>query len=360
MKKLRKRISLIILAFLVLTLGLTGCQTEEAINKREKTLVISTFESFEDMYRKNIFQPFEEKHNIKIVLELGTNSQRFKKLKKDSKKKKPDVVFLTDYYAMQGVEKGLFEKINRKNIPNMDKLYDVFKEPLGKDYGPAYAISSYGLAYNPDKVKEPITSWSDLWRPELRGKIALSDITVGAGPFLLMIAAEQANVDIKQNEDKAFEKLKEISEHGVKFYTKKYAEIMNEFGSGEIEVMDIYNYDIEIARQHVPNVKWVHPKEGSYALMETVNIVKGTKNKELAEEFIDWLLSEEVQKAQAIDRVESPVNKDVKLTEEQAKWTIYGEETIKGLKTVDLKYINESMDRWTKRWNKEINPQKNN
>ncbi|KNF09076.1 spermidine/putrescine-binding periplasmic protein [Gottschalkia purinilytica] len=360
MKKLGKKIGSIILASLVLTLGLSGCQTKDkqtVNNEERKTLTISTFGSFEDMYRKNIFDPFEKKHNVKIVLELGNNSERIKKLRTDTDK--VDIAFFTDYYAMQAIEDGLFEKMNRENIPNINKLYDIAKEPLGKDYGPAYAISSYGLIYNPDKIEEPITSWGDLWKPELKGKIALSDITVAGGPFILMAAAEQAGVDIKKDEDKAFEKVKELTENGLKFH-EKTSEAMNMFSLGDIALMDSYSYEVEFTKENVPNAKWVNPKEGSYALLETVNIVKGTKNKELAEEFINWLLSEDVQKAQAVDKVESPVNKDVKLTEEQAKDIVYGKEIIKNLKSVDLKYVNKSMDRWIERWNKEINNTTNN
>ncbi|KNF08790.1 spermidine/putrescine-binding periplasmic protein [Gottschalkia purinilytica] len=358
MKKLGKQISSIILASLVLTFSLSGCQTKSkrvSNHKEQKTLTISTHESVENIVRKNVFEPFEKKHNVKIVLELGNNINRLNKLRE--KDNKTDIIILTDYFAMQGVEEGLFEKINRKNIPNIENLYDIFKSPLGEDYGPANTIASYGLIYNPNKVNEPITSWGDLWKSELKGKIGLNNITNSGGPFLLLIAADQAGVDIKEDEDKAFEKMKELSKNVLKFHDKA-SESLNTFSAGETIVTDSYSFETKTIKEKVPEAKRIDPKEGSYAFMDTINIVKGTKNKELAEKFIDWILSEEVQKAQALDELESPINKKVKLNEEQAKGVIYGEEAIKSLKTVDLKYINKSMKRWTERWDKEINPTK--
>lgn len=96
-----KKISLMILASLILTLGLSGCQSKDEkviSSKDKKTLVISTFEFIEDMYMKNRFKPFEEKYNVKIVLELCNNHGRLKKLKE--KNNNVNVVIFADYYAM--------------------------------------------------------------------------------------------------------------------------------------------------------------------------------------------------------------------------------------------------------------------
>ncbi|KNF09668.1 spermidine/putrescine-binding periplasmic protein [Gottschalkia purinilytica] len=346
---MKKKTSLILLASLILTLGLSGCQSKggQVINdKNKETLVVSMFEFNEELFKKNVIKPFEEKHNVKIVVELGNNLKRLEKLKID--KSKVDVVLFTDYVAMQAIEEGLIEKMDRKNIPNIENLYEMFKFPLGKDYGPSYGIASYGLIYNSDKVKEPITSWGDLWKPELKGKVSLSDISISGGKFLLLIAAEQAGVDIKKDEDKVFEKIKELTENKPKFHVKA-VEAINQFSIGGTDVMDTYSFEVETIKDNIPTAKWVQPEEGTYPLMETINIVKGTKNKKLAEKFIDWMLSEEVQKSLALDKINSPTNKNVNLTDKESENLVYGEEAINNLKTVDWEYVNKSMKRWTER-----------
>src|ERR1044071_1693274 len=55
--------------------------------------------------------------------------------------------------------------------------------------GPAIFFQTVGLTYNPDKVKTPPTSWADLWKPEYKGRVGLTNLnsTLGTG-FLVEIA----------------------------------------------------------------------------------------------------------------------------------------------------------------------------
>ncbi|KNF07873.1 hypothetical protein CLPU_11c00420 [Gottschalkia purinilytica] len=95
-----KRVSSIILASLVLTLGVSGghAKSDKDNKKKElKTLTVSTFE--EDLHRKNVFEPFEKKYNVKVVLELEKNFERLNKLRNGDSK--ADVALFTDYYAMK-------------------------------------------------------------------------------------------------------------------------------------------------------------------------------------------------------------------------------------------------------------------
>jgi putative spermidine/putrescine transport system substrate-binding protein len=88
--------------------------------------------------------------------------------------------------------------------------------------------------------------------------------------------------------------------------------------------------------------------------MNTVNVVKGSDQKELAEEFINYMLSKEVQEKSAKNKIDSPVNTEVELTEEEAKGLTYGEDVIKSLNTLDMKFVNEQSKTWIDRWNREL------
>ena len=67
--------------------------------------------------------------------------------------------------------------------------------------------------------------------------------------------------------------------------------------------------------------------------------------------FIDFYMSKEVQLAEALDGVDSPVRTDVELTEEQAANFTYGKEMIDGLLLPDWSVINANKADWTARWN---------
>lgn len=362
-----KKISLLLVLLMLLSMFMVACapaadnktgeenpvdEKPAEDNSGEPTeLVLSTWGFNEDLLRKNIYEPFEKANNVKIVLEVGNNADRLNKIRLGSSN--VDIVQLAEGFAIQAIEEGLFEKIDRSNIPNIENLYDVAKAPFGEDYGPAYTVGRYGIMYDEAEVDKPIESWADLWDDSLGKKVIFPDITTTAGPFTPFIVADLEGLDVEKDIDAIFAKIKDLNKNLVKIYSKS-SEVVNMFSQGEASVVAGQDFSFGQVKEAVPTAKWVDPKEGAYAIVNTINVVKGSKNKELAEKFIDWILSEEVQKANAIDKVDSPANKNVVLTPEEADGLTYGADVINNLILADWKYINTVNKEWIERWNKEI------
>ncbi|BFH64376.1 ABC transporter substrate-binding protein [Paenibacillus azoreducens] len=322
----------------------------DSSNGKQQKLVISTWGFAEDFYNKEVYAPFEKAHNVKIVLETGNNADRLSKIMQGSSD--VDVIYLSDYYAQQGIEAGAFEKIDRSHLKNLDHIYDIAKAPNGEDYGPAYTVGQLGIAYDPKAAGTKIESWSDLWKPELKGKLTMPSITSTSGPMMVDAASKTAG-SADFNEDKAFEKLTALNPSVVKYYSKT-SEFVNMFTQGEAAagpIMQMYLSDLQKAD---PGIEFVTPKEGAYSIINTLNVVKGSKNKELAEEFIDWQLSQEVQEKAAKAKVDSPANKDVKLTDEEAKGVTYGADVVEKLQKLDMAFVNSQLKTWTDRFNREV------
>jgi putative spermidine/putrescine transport system substrate-binding protein len=364
--EMKKRLFGSLVSASLLALAITGCGTPAkdpgqaaapapavapAPPKGEPTtLVISTWGFSEDFFRKEVYEPFEKAHNAKIVLEVGNNADRLNKVRQGSST--VDLIYLSDYYAQQGIEAGLFDKIDRTRIPNLNDIFDSAKAPLGEDYGPAYTIGQFGIAYNPKATGKEITSWSDLWSPELAKKLTLPTITSTTGPMILDAASVVAGSPTF-NEDQAFGKLKDLNKSVVKYYNST-SEYVNMFAQGEIAagpIMEMYVKDLQAA---VPDAKFVTPKEGAYAVMNTVNVLKGSKNKQLAEDFINWHLSKDVQGKLAKARIDSPVSKSLQLTPDESKGITYGADVIGKLRKLDMKFVNANLKAWTNRFNKEV------
>jgi putative spermidine/putrescine transport system substrate-binding protein len=346
---------------MVLSLSLAACSSGVktasdngsagvAKDNTAKELIISTFGFNEDLLKKNVYTPFEQNNNVKITVESGNNAERLNKIR--LKANQIDVVLLSQSFAQQAIDEGLIEKIDRSKIPNINNLFDIAKAPLGEEYGPAYTIGSSGIVYDKSTAKAPVESYADLWRDEFKGKISLPDITNTEGPMVLDYASKVGGAQ-KFDADKAFEQLTKLKPNVVKFYTKA-ADLANMFSQREVSIATTQNFSFETIKKANPNAVWVTPKEGSYAVVNTMNVVKGTKNKELGEKFIDWWLSEQVQKANALAKVDSPVNKNVKLTAEEASGLTYGSDVINNLKSLDWKMVNQSMKTWIDRWNREV------
>ncbi|WDV46302.1 ABC transporter substrate-binding protein [Clostridiaceae bacterium M8S5] len=360
-----KKLYLIMTLVVVMSFAIIGCKKDDAPDKNKDSnaqsevkgepteFIVSTWGYNEDKLRKNVFEPFEKANNVKIVLEVGNNSDRLNKIRA-SKNSNIDVIFLANSFAIQGVEEGLFEKINRDNIPNLKNIYDLAKAPLGEEYGPAYTLNKTGIVYDSESVDLEIKSWKDLWNEKLKDNVAIPNITTTAGPSMVVMAGAKANIDALENSDAAFEALVALKPNLVKTFGRS-SEAVNMFAQGEIAVVAIQDFAFGRIKESTPTAVWVNPTEGAFAGLNTVNIVKGSKNKELAEKFIDWCLSEEVQMANAVDKVDSPVNINVKLTDEQAQGLTYGEELIKSIKVLDWTKINGVKAKWVENWNNKMN-----
>lgn len=323
---------------------------QESAPSGKTRLVISTWGFSADFFKNEVYAPFERDHNVEIVVDIGNNAERLNRIRKGSSD--VDVVYLSDYFAAQAIKEGLFGKIDRSKIPNLTQIYPIARAPLGTDYGPAYTIGELGIAYNPDLVKKTISSWSDLWSPEFKGNLAIPSITTTSGPMMLD-AASRVSGSRQFSADAAFGQLKALNVNIVKFYGQT-SEFVNMISQQEIAggpLMQMYFKDVKAA---VPNAVFVTPKEGGYAVMNTLNVVKTSKHMDLAFAFINWQLSEEVQEKSAKAHVDSPVNMGVVLNAQEANGVTYGASVINSLIKLDMNFVNDNMKIWTDRWNREV------
>jgi len=82
-------------------------------------------------------------------------------------------------------QNGVLEVLDKTKMPNYANINPVY---LGNYYDPTseysipYAISISLLLVNHEEVEKlgakPITTYSDLWQPELRGKVVVVDWSV--------------------------------------------------------------------------------------------------------------------------------------------------------------------------------------
>ena len=313
----------------------------------QTTFTISWWGYNGEKLNANIIEPFKKICGCEIVFETGNNADRLNKLKaRDGKG--VDVVFLTDSYSQLGIEEGIFQPVDRSKIPNVAKSYDLAQAPQG-EYGPAYSIGRAGIVYDSAKV-DPIASWNDLWRDDLKGQITLPGITTTAGPMVVIQAGKHAGVDAYADPDAAFKAIGELKPNTVKNYNTG-SEMVNLISTGEATVAVAQDFTLASLQKAVPTMTWADLKDGDIATLNTINIPKGAENVELAHQFIDFVLSTEIQQIEAEQGVDAPVNTEVKLTPEQAALWTYGAEKIASLNRMDYAKMNAAKADWIDRWN---------
>jgi putative spermidine/putrescine transport system substrate-binding protein len=313
-----------------------------------KTLTISWWGFNGEKLEQHLLAPFREQCGCEIVFETGNNGERLNKIQIRNGAG-VDVAYFSDSFSQQAIEAGLFQKIDPAKLPNLEGLYDLAKDPQG-GYGPAYSIGRVGIAYDSAKVTTPITSWNDIWKPEFANSLSLPGITTTAGPMTVVKAGDHAGVDAYSDTDGAFKAIEEIKPNVVKNYNTG-SEMINLFSTGEITAAIAQDFTLGQIKAAVPSVVWADLSEGAIATLNTVNIPVGAAEPELAYEFINFLLSPEIQHALAADGVDAPVAKAVELTPEQASLWTYGADVIEGLQSVDYAKMNAAKAGWIERWN---------
>lgn len=321
----------------------------EALGNFEgQELSISTFSFNAELLQKNVYDPFMEATGCKLIVEGGKNAERVTKIKETPGNY--DVVIIGDAFVADLIDEGLLETADYSQLSNLDALYDNAKAPFGTEYGPAYTFNRLGIVYDKSTCPIEITSWADLWNPELEGSVAIPDITTTSGPLFYYAVAKMANLTPGQDDEAIFAKMAELKPNVMKTYTSAN-DTITMLNQGEISVAVLLDFSYTAAKSASEDYVWVDPSEGNYSGYNTLNIVKGCENKELAMAFIDFYLSKEVQLAEALDGVDSPVRTDVELTPEQAANFTYGKEMIDGLLLPDWAVINSNKADWTSQWN---------
>jgi putative spermidine/putrescine transport system substrate-binding protein len=321
--------------------------TGPAAAQEKKTLTVSMWGFNGDKLEAFLFKPFKEKYGVDIVLETGNAADRLNKVK--IRGGGVDLIYLSDVFSEVGLQDKLFETIDPAKVPNLKEIYPIAKAPQGEGFGPAYTIGRYGIVYDSAKVK-PVTAWGDLWRDDLKKKISLPGFNTTAGPLIVLVAAERRKADAYAAPDAAFASLAEIKPNLVKTYNTG-SELVNLFSTGEVAAAAVQDFVFPQLKAAIPTAAWADLGDGAFSTFNTVNVVVGSKNKDLALAFINHHLSAEVQKNLAVAGTDAPSNRTVVLTPEQAAPWTYGEATVKALRRIDYARLNAAKADWQDRWN---------
>ncbi|MEV0902284.1 spermidine/putrescine ABC transporter substrate-binding protein [Actinoplanes sp. NPDC049802] len=161
---------------------------------------------------------------------------------------------------------GFLAPLDHARLPNFAK--NVAAKYTEESFDPAnvfsvpWASGITGIAYDPDKVKGPITSLADLWNPKYKGKVGMmSDITELANFGMLasgITPAESTEADW----EKAATKLRQQKDAGIvrNYYEQDYLDAL---GKGEIWISQAWSGDIfQKNLSDGTNLKFVIPDEG--------------------------------------------------------------------------------------------------
>lgn len=264
---------------------LTACGGEE-----KEVLNVYTWA---DNFNPDTISKFEEEYNAKVnISTYNSNEAMYQKLK--ASEGQYDIIQPSDYMVETLINQDMLEKLDKENIPNLEKANMKIQTPAfdpNGEYSVLYQYGITGIAYNTKYITEEPTSWNDLWNEEYAGHVALLDDpreVIGMG----LIKDGYSNNSTNQAEiDQAVSELQELNDNVIAYDTDT---IKQKFATEDAWIGTMWSGDAVFTQAENPDVKYIVPEEGGTIWADTTAIPKGAKHKELAEEFINFILDPEI------------------------------------------------------------------
>lgn len=297
----------------VLAMAIAGCggaggEKKAAADSDSNTLVVYTARS--EQLNNLVIDNFQKDTGIKVEVVVAGTGPLLKRVESEKGNPGGDIFWAADE-TMLSSKKDLFEQYVSPENTNM---LPAFQNKSGY-FTPAFADPTV-LIVNKDLAQTPISSFSDLLNPELRGKIAMGDPANSSSAFQSLMAMLYAHG--KNNDPMS----KEAWEFVDRFIQNVDGKFLNSSGAVHKGVAD-GEYTVGLtwedpAANYVKNgapVEVVFPSEGAIFPGESVQIIKGARNIENAKKFVDYMLSEKVQNMVGETLTVRPLRKGAKLAD---------------------------------------------
>ena len=256
---------------------------------------LDTVKAFEAWYEET----YGEKVHVNYTT-YASNEDMYAKLKSGAVSY--DVIIPSDYMIARLANEDMLLPLNFDNIPNYQYIEDQFRglyyDP-DNTYSIPYTYGVVGVIYDANQVDEADAGgWDLMWNPKYKGKILQFNNSRDAFGTAMYRAGIDVNTTDKSQWEAALQSLLE-QRPLVKAYVMD--EIYNALESGEAAIGAYYAGDYFTmldAEADDVDLQFYYPDPTNY-FIDAMCIPSCCENKELAEVFINFMLSQETAVANA-------------------------------------------------------------
>ncbi len=309
---------------------------------------------FQDNYTKAVVEPFLKANpGVKVAYAPGgTSAQMLGTVRAQKADPQVDVVIFDVTTSGIGNAEGLFSRLSPVEVPSLNDL-DPQARAAGGEFGPAVTFDHLVLVYDKQNLNPPLGKLADLWKPELKGLVALAAPPNIQGLALTAMVAKMEGGDHTKSIDGAIRKLKELAPSVQTWEPNPdgYTLILN----GVVRVATGWNARAQLYSDETNGRLGVLlPPEGSVFQINTINVTEGSKNKAAAIAFANYALSREAQKAFTERMFYAPTNVKADIAASALARTASSPENRARMIPVDWTEIAKVRDQWNNRWRREI------
>ncbi|MGC4000894.1 MAG: spermidine/putrescine ABC transporter substrate-binding protein [Anaeromyxobacter sp.] len=243
-----------------------------------------------------IVKKFEQKYDCKVTIDLYEDNESMIAKLQGGGTSLYDVVVPGNYVVPAMAKLGLLAELRHANIPNLRNLDEKFVNPSydpGNRYSAAYQWGTVGIFLRKPAGKQIDETWGLLF-----------DAKKGPGPFLLMDSSREmmgstlkfmgysVNSTDKAQLQKMAAALAEAKKRSQGFEGGVGGK--NKVLAKAITAAVVYNGDAVKGAKDDPETYYFVPKEGGVIWVDNLAIPAKAPHRDVAEKFIDFILSPEI------------------------------------------------------------------
>jgi len=247
----------------------------------------------------SVIEKFEKEYKVRVIIdEYASNEEMYTKLMTGGGGY--DLVFPSQDYVSIMIRQGMFEKVDHSLIPNLKNIDPVVLKKTTYDPNMEFSVPYYwgaaGIIVNTGKVPDYEKSWSIFGRRDLRGRMTmLDDMREVMGDALVHLG-----YSVNSKSPAEIEEAKNLINNVWKPNLTKFdAEAFGKgYANGEFWVVqgyaEVVYEEIIDDEQLMRDTVYFVPPEGGPGYIDSMCILKGSKNREMAHKFIDFIHRPEI------------------------------------------------------------------
>ena len=257
----------------------------------EQVIVATWGGDYANLLKNNIDDPLLKPQGISVVQDTGDEDPRVAKMYAQRRLPRgaDDVICLQAVRAYEVYQSGLLDTLDTEKVPNLVHV----RPNLRTDFYAPHIFSPQVLIYNPDTVKQPPKTFTDLLDPKWKGKVGVGDINYF---YVMMAAALAATGDAnKVDADATRDLATKLNSNGLRLYPSTDS-IGAGVKSGEIDVGLMWLARVNMWQNAGIPVQASFQQEGSVLYVSGMVVPKNAPNKDGAFKYLNAMLEPDAQR----------------------------------------------------------------
>jgi iron(III) transport system substrate-binding protein len=269
---------------LALALPAAGCGGDEAAGGP-----LTVYSGREEELVAPLFEKFTDATGVAVEVRYGDSAELAATIAEEGDNSPADVFFAQDPGSLGAVDPQLEE------LPQatLDRVAARFRDAEGRWVGTSGRTRV--LAYNTDRVQESDLPASvlELTRPEWKGR-------VGVAPTNASFQAFVTAMRLSLGDERTREWLEALRANGAKTYEKNLP-IVEAVAAGEVDVGLVNHYSLALVKEEQPDAPVANHlfeagDPGTLVSVAGAGVLASTDQRDDAEAFVEFLLSEDAQR----------------------------------------------------------------